>query len=255
MNPEVFLTLFQLAVLAAVLLAALRLLSAARGALRIVFFCFAVACLLFSDLYWLAYGLLRPETRMPFAANEICEWSSFLLLGAALKAAPPARSVSARWEMLGAALFTAACTALWIAWSGEWLQDLLTGLCFGWFLVRLAARMKGNGTLSRRAWRLAGLICTVLAAAQAATFFVPETVSAALDLCCYGLLFAGNAFLLTKAVLALRRGEDVCPAFLAFAWTITTLYMSSGTYYLAAVLLSTLCFPLMLLALRKEAAA
>jgi hypothetical protein len=43
-------------------------------------------------------------------------------------------------------------------------------------------------------------------------------------------------------------------AFAAYAWTTITLYMSSGGFYIAALLLSTLCFPMMLLALRKEVA-
>ena len=255
MNMEVFAAVFQIAVLAGVLFGTFRLLTAGKGSLRVVFFAFASACVLLSELYWLVYDLLRPETRMPFAANEVCEWALFLLLGASLNADRPALQSSARWEMLGVALFTAANTALWIAWSGEWVQDILTGLCFGYFLCCLAAHMKRDRTFTVMHWRLAGLVCLVLIAAQMATFFVPEAVKQPLELFCYILLFAGAVYLLVRAVLGLRRGVSVCPAFAALAWVVTTMYMSAGGWYLAALFLCSLCFPLMLLALRKEEAA
>ena len=255
MNAEVILNLFQIVALAAALFAALRMLGTAKRSTRLIFFCFAVACFLFSDFYWLVYGLLRPDTRMPFAANEVCEWAVFLLLGASLNAKPAAGRDSARWEMLGAALFTAANTALWIAWSGEWMQDLFTGLCFGWYLCCLAARLKRDGVFSRPEWLLAGLACLLLIAAQTATFFVPETAAASLDLFCCALLSAGALFLLVKTGRAMKNGRPVCPAFAALAWTMTAMYMSEGAFYLAAVLLCTLCILLMLLAIRKEAEA
>ncbi len=255
MNVELFVTVFQIAVLAGVLFGTIRLLTAGKGSLRLVFFAFAAACFLLSDLYWLVYSLLRPDTRMPFAANEVCEWALFLLLGASLNAGRPALQRSARWEMLGAALFTAGNTALWIAWSGEWVQDILTGLCFGYFLCCLTAHMKRDGSFSAAEWRIAGLACLVLIAAQTATFFMPEAAKGPLDLFCYGLLFAGAAYLLVRGVSALKKDAPVSPAFAALAWVTVTMYMSAGCWYLAAVFLSGLCFPLMLLALRKEAAA
>ena len=255
MNMEVFAAVFQIAVVAGVLFGTLRLLTTAKGSLRLVFFAFATACVLLSELYWLVYALLRPDTRMPFAANEVCEWALFLLLGAALNTDCPALQTSARREMLGSVLFTAANTALWIAWSGEWVQDILTGLCFGYFLCCLTAHIKRDGSFSAAEWRIAGFVCLVLIAAQTATFFVPETLKQPLDLFCYVLLFAGAVYLMVRTVLWLRRGAAICPPFAALAWVVTTMYMSAGGWYLAAVFLCSLCFPLMLLALWKEATA
>lgn len=254
MRLEVFLSLFHNIVLAAVLYAAVRL-SAEKRSMRLVFFSFSAACYLFSDIYWLVYGLMRPESRMPFAANEICEWAMFLLAAASLNAKPLTEAVSARREMIGAALFTAANTALWIAWSGEWGQDLLTGVCFGYYLCCLTAHMKRDGVFAPWEWRLFSLGCIVLLAAQAGIFFVPEGIKAPLDLFCYALLFGGSAFLMVKTLLALKRGAPVCLSFAAMAWTTVTMYMSGGGFYLAAAVLGVLCFPLMLAALRKEAAA
>ena len=129
MNTYVVFNLFFTAILLLVFLGTLRLLASEKRDARTVLFAFAVASVLLSNLYWLAYDILRPGTRMPFAANEIGEWALFLLLGAAVRTQPEAPS--AKREVFCAALFTAANVALWIAWSGEWIQDILTGAAFG----------------------------------------------------------------------------------------------------------------------------
>ena len=80
-----------------------------------------------------------------------------------------------------------------------------------------------------------------------------------LDLFCYCLLFAVAALLMIRAFRSLRNGgqsSSVVPeAFAAYAWATITQYMSSGWLYITALLLATLCFPMMFLALRKEVAA
>lgn len=96
-----------------------------RRSMAPVFFTFALVSLLMSGLYWLAYDLLRPDTRMPFAANEFGEIGGFLLLASALNAVFRGRFADARREIVCAAVFAAASTALWIGWSGEWVEDVL----------------------------------------------------------------------------------------------------------------------------------
>ena len=257
MTADVFLNLFETAVLLFVFLGTIRPLVRGGRSLRMVFFAFAVACALLSNFYWLAYDILRPGTRMPFAANEIGEWALFLLLGASLRI--ESRLSHAKWEMLCAALFAAANAALWIAWSGEWVEDILTGAAFGYFLCCLVAMIKQEGAFSVREWRLLGAACLVLIAAQTATFSAPDTMRRPLDLFCYILLFAVAAFLLLRAIWELRSGGQaplaVCRTFAAFAWGVAAMYMSAGGFYIAALLLTTLCWPMLLLALRKEAAA
>ncbi|MBQ8075900.1 MAG: hypothetical protein IJ237_07940 [Oscillospiraceae bacterium] len=257
MNAEVVFNLFFTAILLLVFLGALRLLESGKREARTVFFAFAVASVLLSNLYWLAYDILRPGTRMPFAANEIGEWALFLLLGAALHT--QSEVPSAKREVFCAALFTAANVALWIAWSGEWIQDVLTGAAFGYFLCSLVAQIKLAEVFPAWEWRLFGISCPVLVAMQTAIFFIPEPVKQPLDLFCYCLLFTVAAVLLIRAFQTLRSSGQpssaVLEAFAAFAWASITQYMSSGWFYIAALVLSTLCFPLMLLALRKEVAA
>ena len=257
MNMEIIFNLIQTAVLVLVLIGTLRLLGREEREARIVLFGFAIASVLLSNLYWLAYDILRPGTRMPFAANEIGEWALFLLLGAALHTRSDFSS--ARRETFFAALFTAANAALWIAWSGEWIQDILTGAAFGYFLCSLAARIKREELFPKWEWRFLGISCLVLIAAQTAIFYVPEPVKRPLDLFCYCLLFAVAAVRLICAFRSLgnsgRPSSAVPETFAAYAWTMITMYMGSGWFYNAALLLVTLCFPMMLLALKKEVSA
>ena len=257
MNTYVVFNLFFTAILLLVFLGTLRLLASEKRDARTVLFAFAVASVLLSNLYWLAYDILRPGTRMPFAANEIGEWALFLLLGAAVRTQPEAPS--AKREVFCAALFTAANVALWIAWSGEWIQDILTGAAFGYFLCTLAAQLRQEEAFPVWEWRLLGVACPVFIAAQTAIFLVPEPMKRSLDLFCYCLLFAVMAILLIRALRSLGKAERASSAvlatFAAYAWTTVTQYMSSGWFYIAALLLATLCFPMMLLALRKEVAA
>ena len=149
--------------------------------------------------------------------------------------------------------------ALWIAWSGEWIQDILTGAAFGYFLCMLAAQLRQEEAFPVWEWRLLGVACPVFIAAQTAIFLVPGPMKQPLDLFCYCLLFAVMAILLIRALRSLGKAERASSAvlatFAAYAWTTVTQYMSSGWFYIAALLMATLCFPMMLLALRKEVAA
>ena len=63
MNAEVILNLFFTAVLLLVFAGTLRLLGSGKREARMVLFAFAVASVLLSNLYWLAYDILRPGTR------------------------------------------------------------------------------------------------------------------------------------------------------------------------------------------------
>lgn len=259
MNAEAVLDLFRAVILAAVLLSLFRFIGLEKFSARLVFFSLAIACILLTDLYWLSYDILRPEVRMPFAANEFGEWALFLLLGAALSSGHPIRFQEAGTELLCTVLFAAANVGLWIGWSGEWVQDVLTGLSVAYFLCALVSQIKQEHAFSRTDWRLLGLLCTILIAAQTATFFVPEGARRKLDLCCYLLLFAAAAVFLFRAARSILKDTDpaqgVCHAFAAFAWVIITMYMSEGTFYPVSFALSAICFPLMYLALKKEVTA
>ena len=257
MNSEVYLDLLRAVILTFVLIKTIQLITQKKNNPGEIFFALAVACLILTDMYWLVYELLRPDDRLPFAANEFGEWALFLLLGESLSYKHPIRFSEAKLELIGIVLFVAGNVALWIGWSGEWMQDILTGLVFAYFLCSLAFRIIEEEAFSGFIWKLLGIISLVLIAAQTATFLVPDRLFRPLDLFCYILMFATAAFLLVRAVISILQKtlgtHSVCHSFIAFAWIIVTMYMSADAFHAVAYALSALCFPLMYLALKKEA--
>lgn len=253
MLEVVFSTLIA-ATLLVVLIFTIRLFRGGRNLLALTFFAFAVACSLLSALYWAVYDLLRPETRMPFAANEICEWAMFLLLGTSLRAVFP--KDAPRWRLLvPTALFLCANTALWIAWSGEWVQDILTGIALGYFFCVLVSCLWQSGAMPKGEWIGLGAAAVLLIAAQTLTFFVDGGTAGALDTACGVLLLTADLWLILRAIFAIRQADfryRICRCCAASAWSIVSMYMSSGAVYLIALALMAICYPLMLRAFQKE---
>ena len=163
---------------------------------------------------------------------------------------------AARVEMLCAGVFAAASVALWIAWSGEWLEDILVGFCFGYFLCVCACSLKQSGALSRTEWRLFGLLVLLLLLLQGGTFFLPPVPAAAADYAAYGVMFFVMLYALGKTILAVRRKIDPAALFAlsasCYAWAESTMYMSAGLFYVAAELCSLICPALLFIALRRE---
>ena len=254
---DLFFTAFHILVMLFVLIFAVRRIVFGERKMKLVYFAFGMTSFLLSDLYWLVYGVVRPGTRMPFAANEIAEWAMFLMFAASLDAAVPKPRRLPPGKMLAAAIFTLGNTLLWIGWSGEWVQDVLTGVCVGYLLCMIVACLAQTGTLRKAEWILWGLLCAILLAAQAGTFYGPEELRQPLDTFCYILLFVCLAVLFLRA-LALRKTafpEKSCSlSFAVFAWTILTMYMSAGMWYNFALAADALSFPMMYTALGREAA-
>lgn len=230
-----------------------------RRSMAPVFFTFALVSLLMSGLYWLVYDLLRPDLRMPFAANEFGEIGGFLLLASALNAVFLGRFASVRRETVCAAVFVAACTALWIGWSGEWVEDVLVGFCFGYLFCVCVRSLKLTGVLSPFEWRVLNVLAPLLLALQGLTFVLPEPWRSAADYGAYAVTFSVLVCGLGKLIRLLRRGRDAAAQFAlaaaCFAWSVSTMYMSADYFYMAGLLSYYLCAPLMLIALRREEAA
>ena len=222
-------------------------------------FLFAMASLLLSFAYWIAYTLLRPDTRMPFAANEVGESAVFLLFSAMLKTVLHENGVSAKWEILSTALFASASVALWIGWSGEWVQDSVGGLVFGYFLCVCVHSLKQAGALSRAEWAALGISCAALILGQTGTFFVSAPYLRPLDLTCYAVMFAVLLWLLVKSARWVMRRENAKGALAlscsAYAFSLSTMYMSAGWFYPAAMLFNLATLPLILFALKQEVTA
>lgn len=259
MNIEVAEDLARSIVLFVIFLLSVREIKYRKDKLSMIFFAMAIASMFFSDVYWMTYDSMRPETRMPFAANEICEWSFFALLGTCLTINETFAFAEAKVQMVCAVIFSAANVALWIGWSGEWLQDILTGAVLAYFLCALISKIVNEEAFTSWQWVLLGIDCVILIIGQTLTFVFPEPLRSTIDFGCYILLFATTIAFIARAIYTFGKkeeiGQGVCHAFASFAWVVITMYMSSGVYYQIAMAFSIVSFILMFLTLRREDAA
>lgn len=252
---SLILLLFQVAVLCVLLFLCGRMIGAYKKSLTPVFLAFSLALWLFTDLYWLIYDLIRQNARMPFGANEIGEAAVFLTLAAALSATVSHGFYEAKAQAVGAVVFAACNMALWIAWSGEWLQDTLVGASFGYLLYTIACSLKAQRALRRGEWTLLGLACALLILAQTMTFFAEAGMKKTLDAACSVLLSVGVAYwglkLLQAREKGLRHRTLLCLAYGLTAWIIMAKYMSEGMIYLLLMFAETLSLPPLFLSAGK----
>ena len=250
---------FQIAVLGTLVVLSVRLIRQSGHAIPAVYLTFILSLWLLTDLYWVIYDFMRPDSRMPFAANEIGEAAIFLLEGAMLASLVHGWKDYTRPQAIGALLFAACNVALWIAWSGEWVDDLFVGAAFAVFLYQAARVLAVHQSLASWEWGLLGAGCGLLILGQGLTFFVPEAAKAALDTACYGLLAAVTVWWAVKVIFALRKSADgvslLCLVFAWLAWVVAAKYMSAGAWYAVFMICETLCLPLLYGAARKAVTA
>lgn len=245
----------QIAVTLAFLVLSVRLIRESGQALTAVFLAFVFALWLLTDLYWLIYDLMRFESRMPFAANEIGEAAFFLMMAATLGSAVFCDFHFARWQAIGAILFAACNAALWIAWSGEWVQDIFIGAAFAYLLYMIACSLKMQRTLARGEWIAVGCFCLLLVLAQGLTFVLPGSGKTALETVGSVFLIVGLAYWAYKLFTAWRKQaapKALMPlAFALIVWAILAKYMSDGCLYNLFLAAETLSMPLLYLTVRK----
>ena len=261
MIPNELITFLEIAAILltlAIIFRSLNLIKKGKEPITVALFMFAMVSFMFSLSYWLAYNLIRPDSRMPFAANEIGEIAMLLLLASVLETAFRGSSVSAKKEIFLTIIFAASSVALWIGWSGEWIQDILFGTAFGYFLCTCVRSMKQADALNNNEWFVLGIFGAVLIICQAGTFFIPEGSKKTLDYFCYILMFSFQIWIFSKSIIMLKNSSDtkaiLSLAFFVCAFSFSTLYMSSEWFYLAALMFCLGTLPLMLFALKKEVA-
>lgn len=239
-----------------VIIGSARLVLKSRASLLTVFFTFSMVSFLMSDLYWLAYTILRPDARMPFAANEIGEWATYLLLAAALSSIIGKISAAPISQIVFACLFTAANVALWISWSGEWLQDIITGLVMGYFLCTAVHAEYQTLPFTKKKLRYLCGTSVMVIVLQTSIFFVSDTIGTYINTLSYIVMFICIVFLYVKCILALKKRINTKATltllFITFSFTITFLWMSDGIFYTIFLTSNLMLLPLMLEALKQE---
>lgn len=248
----------QIAVVAVMLWLSVKLIGESKKNLTAVFLSFCFAMWLFTDLYWLIYDLMRPESRMPFAANEIGEVAFWLVVAATVDSAIRHQMRLPKGYLAGACLFAVSNAVLWIMWSGEIVEDVVTGAVFVWLFYSIVRSLRSEQALKKTEWILLALLCAALILCQFLTFIVPEEVKSIPDLCAYILLIAGAVFFTIQLICACREKLVYAQMFLSFAlvvWITTAKYMSGGNWYNLFLTLETPGFVLWYISVRKVVSA
>lgn len=244
----------QILVLALLLTLSVKLIGESGRSLTAVFLSFSLALWLLTDLYWLIYDLMRPESRMPFAANEIGEAALFLVTAATINSAVKRRTRLPMGYLVGTFLFSVSNVVLWILWSGEVVQDIVSGIVFAWLFYSIVRSLRWSQAFDKPEWIVLGLLCTAIIVCQGLTFIVPENAKNIPDLCAYALLIAGIVFFVYKFISAYRGNLPYAQMFLSVAlvtWTLMAKYMSGGNWYNLFLTLETLGMPLWYMSIRK----
>ncbi len=248
--------LLQVLVLLGLLIVCFRYARHTEENLWLIFTALSFATLMLSTLYYLAHTYLREGMRVPFAANDIADFGSFLLFSTALRSALglPRRGMAG--VTAAAAIFAAANVCLWIGWSGEWVRDILGGLSFGWFLCVCIRSVYFTGALGRRGRAALWAVSAVLTALQTAIFFVPAALKGPMDWGATALMGAAELWLLMRILPALRPERSAEAAlsltFTGYCWNCVCMYMSAGIPYDVFANLMSLHLLLILLAVRKK---
>ena len=242
----VILTIVQVAVLVSVILPSARAMLHGKATLISVFFCFAMGCYLFSDLYWVAYDCLRPDTRMPFAVNEFSECAMILFLSEGLeKVLRDEKRIAG--EIIFSFFFIGANIALWILWSGEWVQDILFGIPYVYFLWLLIRGIKSRDLLPKIE-RAGIVLLNFLILALEFVALYSEKMDKTMNIPIAILTFGGLAWLLIRSI----KTKDVFLAFTFFFSSIMAMYSFADLFYNLATAANTVALPLMYFSIKKE---
>ena len=249
----------EIAILIYVIIGAIRLLKTDRCPVSVIFFTIGVMSYMMSLLYWLVFEyMMPPDVRMPFAANEIGESAAFLLFATSIKASVTESSgrrfrFYAR-ETAVAAVFTAANVCLWIAWSGEYMQDIVGGTALGYLVVIAANAARNVSIFSTRTAAVFACIWLTVSLevvrlfAPAGSYLLIDTAANLIRILtiCYGGFAAARS---------IRGNDPGMRAYIVsvscFLWCTFAMYMCVEPMYFFPNIVSIMTIQMMMLSLRK----
>ena len=244
---DIITSIIQSCILVVLITKTVKLTIDSRTCILPFFFALAMCGYLLSSLYWIAYDLLKPDSQMPMACNEIGECATILLLCASLETILKDKKKVAS-EIAFVLLFIGANIAFWIAWSGEWFQDILFGVPYIYFFWLLIRGLISRGTLSRKELWLTATSGFIILAMQIPLLTIKGIVFEFLKTTCFTIMLALAAWL---GILSFRRKEF----FLAstfFLWTELSMFLSVGYFYYLLFLANTIALPIMYSSMKKE---
>ena len=253
---DIVFTTIQMLVIIGVNIFSVKMMTAFRNRLIPIFFTFAMFSYLLSDLYYVVYEILRPDTRMPFAVDEIADLATLLLLAAVLEVLPGIKGKLIPKALIFSILFIGGSIILWIAWSGEWMQDIVFGIPYIYLLYLLLKGLILSKPFTNKEWIVSLSVSTIALLVQLATLCTDGILKKVLEYGCYVLMYVMTGWLFIKVIAELKdknsNWKSVYLSFTLFLCTLLVLYSSDGLFYSIATVLCTLAVPLMMLSLKKE---
>ena len=240
--------------MAVILTLSVRLIGESGRNVTVVFYSVYAALWFLTDLYWLVYDLLRPEIRMPFAANEFGEAAVFLMLAAMVGSEVDHRAQLPLGYLVGTLVFAACNVILWIVWSGEVAQDVIVGAALGWLYYNCVRSLRWSRAFDSGDWICLGTLCAGLILCQGLTFPLSGNAKVVSELTAYGISLAGILFLGWKLFGVYRKDlirERLFLSVTLLMWITTSKYMSGGNWYYLFMNLETVLIPLCFVSVRK----
>ena len=250
-------SILSLIVTVSIIILSVRKLTESKNKVLSVFFTFAMVSYFMSEVYYFAYNFLIPDTRMPFAANEIAEASMILLLCAVLETTLGKERKIKIGALIFSTVFIGINMALWIMWSDEWIKNILFGLPYIYFLYLLIKGVIKTKAASNREIIAAAVLSAVIFAGEAIAVSMNDTVRPIVEISCYPLMYLLWIFILVKVIKSLRKenanqGEAIYLSFTLHIWTMLLMFMSADVFYNIANIMYIIVLPLMYLAFKKE---
>ena len=253
---EVIALNLQISVLLPIIFLSAKLMKGGKQGIFPAVFTFAMVGLMLSCLYNSLNSLLTQGDRMPFAADEIAECSMLLLLSAGLESMVREKEKVAVRELIFSIAFIGANIILWIAWSGEWLQDTLFGIPYVYFLYLILRGVRRTNALTSRETLIAAILSGCIMLTQFFALWMEKESALVIENIFHIPEFIIIAWLFWKSVRALKKenaGEQALYlSFLCFLWSLLVTYMCGELCYSLALIINTVTLPVMLLAMKKK---
>ena len=228
----------------------------ASGAVWVLFFLASMIGLLLSDLYYITYSFIDPVTRMPFAFDEIAELSMLLLLAAGFESINGAKQKINIPVLIFSVIYMAVHIAVWIAWSGEWIQDIVFGIPYIYLFYLLVTGILRTEACSKKeitAFLILSVITFIVAAGEILCEGIVYEVS---NKGVYTASIVMECGLLYKVIKTLKepstQKRSLYVAVFFFLMTLLSIYITDGFVYVFNNLFLVISPAVMYLAVKKE---
>ncbi|MCR5419318.1 MAG: hypothetical protein K6E84_10415 [Lachnospiraceae bacterium] len=218
-----------------------------------VFFTFAMEAFLLCNVYYVIHGILRPGSRLPFAADEIAECALIFMLAAGMETIRKEKKLNIS-ALVFSVVFTGLNMALWIIWSGEWMQDIIFGLPYIYILYLLICGISDTGCFESKERKMSAVVLIVIELLWLLSTRFSGSFLTAFSWVIYVFMYLYEGWLFGKCFAKGKgeKGEKLYPPLAFFLWAILISFSSDGIFYAVSQIIIVLALPLMLHALKKE---